>query len=171
METSKENVNYLPLVAPARYGPPERCYGHEITGQPSAAVKGRNLYIPWQPGTLYYKQGFEDFKYILFNLMDAAIPVCNPIKTDAPKQVEVFFDQCGQNEYLLQFLNLSGFNGTTFFEAIPIHHIGVTFNTIKPKRIYRLTLEGSKEVLEQAVFTDGLMVPVLNQYDAYLIEV
>lgn len=171
METSEENVNYLPLVAPARYGPPERCYGHEITGQPSAAVKGRKLYLPWQPGTLYYKQGFEDFKYILFNLMDAAIPVGNPIKTDAPKQVEVFFDQCGQNEYLLQFLNLSGFNGTTFFEAIPIHHIGVTFNTIKPKRIYRLTLEGSKEVLNQEVLAEGLMVPVLDQYEAYLIEV
>lgn len=167
METEEGNLNYLPLVAPARYGPPERCYGHEITKQPSATVKEKNIYIPWQPGTLYYKQGFEDFKQILLLLIESVGMLNNPVRTDAPKQVELFFDQCGDRQYLLQLLNLSGFNGTTFFDPIPIHSIHVNFTEIKPKRIYNLTLEGKKELLD----TKGVMVPVLEQYAAYLIEV
>ncbi len=166
MDTEDNGNTILPLVTPGRYGPPERCFGHEVTEQPSIAIKGRNVYIPWQPGTLYYKQGYEDFKYVLLNILDYIKPVKNPIETNAAKQVEVFFDRCSEGQYLLQFLNLSGFNGTTVFEPIPIHNIEVTFNEISPKHIYRLSADGRKEL--QA--SSRVLLPMLNQYAAYLIE-
>ena len=62
MDTSEGNRNMLPLITPSRYGPPERCFGHQITNQPSVTIKDNAVYFPWRPGTLYYKQGFEDFK-------------------------------------------------------------------------------------------------------------
>lgn len=167
MDTRKENHDFLPLVTPARYGPPERCFGHEITSGPSATQHGKNIYIPWQPGTLYYQHGYEDFKYILFDLLAHANTCKNAFRTNAPKQVEIFFDQCETGQYLLQFLNLSGCNTTTVFEPIPIHNIEVSFNEIIPKHIYRLLPEDKKEIQDLT----KVLVPVLNQYAAYLIEI
>jgi len=80
--------------------------------------------------------------------------------------VEIFFDQCGKNRYPLQFLNLSGFNGTTVFEPIPIQDIQVSFHDIKPRFIYSLLPDGKKELPAAC----EVCIPVLNQYAAYLIE-
>ena len=101
------------------------------------------------------------------NVIDSIRIIENAFDTNAPKQVEVFFDQCGKEKYLLQLLNLSGFNGTTVFEPIPISNIEITFNEIKPKHIYGLFADGKKELVE----FDKVRIPVLNQYAAFLIEV
>ncbi|MDR0730777.1 MAG: hypothetical protein LBF63_03850, partial [Treponema sp.] len=136
MRTEAGNENILPMVKPARYGPPERCFGHEISGHYGVSIKGgRAAYFPWQPGHLYYFHGYEDFKYLLFNTIDHIVPDNSPFVTNAPKNVEVFFDKCGDDAYIVQFINLSGFNGTTFFEPNPIHDIEISFPGLKPKEV------------------------------------
>lgn len=123
-----ECTKLLPLVSPANYGPPERCFGHKVTDNPGVVVSKnlRNIYLPWNPGTLYYKHGFEDHKFILIDLIDYYCKEWRIYKTNAPNSVEVFYDICGKDEYLLQLINLSGFNGTTVGNHITIHGLTVS---------------------------------------------
>ncbi len=134
---------YLPLVAAAPYGPPERAYGHVVTDDRMAAVKdGKNLYLPWMVGTLYYSLGYEDHKDIFFDLLDKVRPVKQPFATDAPACVEMFFHQTGPSEYLLQMINLSGFNGVTFSEPLPLDNIHLTIEGQHPRMLELLTRDG-----------------------------
>ncbi len=164
MRLSQGAQGFLPLVTPARYGPPERCFGHELSAQPSAAWKDRFCYLPWQAGALYYEQGYEAFKHIVCDIIGRGL---SPFETTAPSQVEVFFDKIGERSYLFQMLNLSGFNGTTFFAPIDIPDIKTSFPNQRVEKVERLTLDG-----REAVAYDGAFIwPRLSQYEAFVVTV
>lgn len=137
------NRNLLPYIAPARFGPPERCGGYTATEYCGASISkegGMNISVPWQVGWLYYKYGYEDHKNILLDIIDYALNDSYPLKTNAPKNVEVFFNRYCDGGYILQFLNLTGFNGTTFFEPVDVFDIHVELNNMtKPGMVYSLT--------------------------------
>ena len=157
----------LPLVKPSMYGPPERCFGHKLSDIPCITVKDRFIYIPWEPGTLYYDQGYEDFKWILMNVIDSYADTKNAFETNAPNMVEIFFDKCGDNKYLLQLINMTGFNGTTASKPICLRDIEVKLNGIRPKEVYELTTyDKIKHKADSAIAIDELEL-----YKAYLIEV
>ncbi len=121
MEPEKENRNYLPLIKAGMYGPPERCFGYEITQAACVSVKdGKSIYFPWMLGELYYSQGYEDFKQILLDVLRKEIAAALTIQVDAPPCAEIFWNQCGKKQYLLQVLNYSGFNGMTFSKPLKI---------------------------------------------------
>ena len=157
----------LPRISDSMYGPPERCFGHQVTDIPSVTVAHEKwIYLPWMIGTLYYRQGYEDFKYILLNLLDAYAPYEEAITTDAPSSVEVFFQKIGEKQYLLQLLNLSGFNGTTVGAPIVLSDIHVNLNGTTPREIYELTADGEKEVpLASTIKADKL-----DGYKVYVIQ-
>ncbi len=123
-----EGSGLLPLVSPANYGPPERCFGHKTTGHPGAVVSADRRYIclPWNPGRLYYQHGFEDHKRLLADLLDHYCPEWRVCHTNAPNCVEIFYDRCGPDEWMLQLINLSGFNGTTVGAHLRLHGLTVT---------------------------------------------
>ncbi|MBQ8596186.1 MAG: hypothetical protein IJ409_00210 [Lachnospiraceae bacterium] len=126
IETVAENQNYLPFVSPSMYGPPERCFGHQVTENACVSVKaGKSIYYPWRVGSLYYEQGYEDFKQIFMDVFRAHAANAQEITVEAPPCVEVFYHQYGEGQYLLQFLNYSGFNGMTFYDPLPIGRIKV----------------------------------------------
>lgn len=133
----------LPLVGAAPYGPPERAYGHRLTGDRMAAVcGGKNLYLPWLPGTLYYTLGYEDHKDIFLDLLDRVRPMRQPFETDAPGCVDVFFHRTGPDEYLAQLINLSGFNGVTMAKPLPLEGIRLTVTGRQPASLELLTADG-----------------------------
>ena len=112
------NLNLLPYINPARFGPPERCGGYSISESNGASVrdyKGKVVSIPWEIGNLYYRYGYEDHKNILLDLLDYTIDNSYVLTTNAPIDVEVFLNKYDNGDYILQLLNLSGFNGTTFY--------------------------------------------------------
>lgn len=167
MVAEDENESILPLIAPSRYGPPERCYGHVKTEQASVSVKNnRWIYYPWQVGSLYCHHGYEDFKYLLLDVLNYVRPIEECLTTNAPKAVEIFLDHCGENRYLLQLLNLSGFNGTTVYEPIPIHDIEVTLHGVEPQRIYVLGQNGITNIAADS----SIKIPRLDQYMGIVIE-
>ncbi len=134
---------YLPLVGAAPYGPPERAHGHRVTDSRMAAVKGgKNLYLPWAPGTLYYNLGYEDHKDIFLDLLKKVRPLRLPFETDAPGCADIFFYSTGPNEYLVQVVNLSGFNGVTMAKPLPLEQIHLTLNGKEPKALALLTADG-----------------------------
>lgn len=168
MDTEDKNLTILPLISPSRFGPPERCYGHQQTNQGSISIKdNRMIYYPWQVGSLYYHHGYEEFKYLLIDVINHVRPIDNGFTTNAPKCVEVFFDKCGENRYILQMINLSGFNGTTFFEPIPIHGIEVNLTELNPKKVYELNKEGIKSMPNNKC----IKLPELTEYICIIIEV
>lgn len=169
IETEPEDgvEKLLPHVTAAMYGPPERCFGHQVTQIPSVTVKdGRRIYFPWMPGALYYAHGFEDFKKLFLDVLDAYGAVEEMIKIDAPSCVEAVFNPCGEKRYLLHLLNLSGFNGMTVGAPLDIKNIKISFSSITPKHITELSLENEQEIEAATSFE----VSELNSYKVYLIE-
>lgn len=168
MTTEKGNETLLPLVHPARFGPPERCFGHAVSDYPCVSVKnGKAAYFPWQVGWLYYYHGYEDFKYLLLNTIDHIAGNKNPFVTNAPKNVEVFFDKCDENTYIVQLINLSGFNGVTFFEPNPIHDIEISFPNLAPKEVFELALDAPKALEAQ----NRICIDKLECYKAYILKI
>ncbi len=166
MVPESDNLNYMPLVSSSTYGPPERCFGHQVTEQSSISVrKEKAIYFPWMIGSLYYQHGYEDFKFILLDMLLKEGNCHNAIKVDAPPCVEVFLDRCGKNQYLLQLLNYSGFNGTTFYQPLKIDDIKVNFVDFKSKKIYLLMEDKMVEILGDSEIT----LSVNDLYQAVLI--
>ncbi|NLO85803.1 MAG: hypothetical protein GX096_10320 [Clostridiales bacterium] len=111
----------LPYMSKGTFGPAERAYGSAITdkGCMYYSEAQQTLVIPWQLGYFYYQHGFQDHKQLLIDAIDHFVPKARALKTDAHPSVEMFLDDCGEGT-LLQLVNLSGFNGTTIEEPIPM---------------------------------------------------
>ncbi|TBL75153.1 alpha-amylase family protein [Paenibacillus thalictri] len=125
--------NPLPLVSASTFGPPERALGHTVMGYAGAAIRengrGKAVYMPWQPGELYHQFGYADHKHVLLDLLDHALEgQPYKVETNAPQNVELFFNRLDDETYILHLLNLSGFNGVTYFEPVPVYNISVTLN-------------------------------------------
>ncbi|TDF99840.1 hypothetical protein E1757_06560 [Paenibacillus piri] len=123
-------VRHLPLVNPSTFGPPERASGHSTSNEYfglGIVSNGQQkaIYFPWQPGRLYYQFGYADNKHIVLDSLEAVMDGNHQIKTNAPQNVELFFNKLDEETYILHLLNVSGFNGVTYFEPIPVHNIQV----------------------------------------------
>lgn len=153
MEPEEENKNYLPLIRAGMYGPPERCQGYEITDQSYVSVReGRAVYFSWMPGSLYQMQGYEDFKQIFLDVLRKNTDGMNQmLRVDGPPCAEVFFDRCGPDLYLLQVINYSGFNGTTFFEPLDVE-LEIRVEKICVEKVQILTESGRKKLTDQGHF-------------------
>jgi len=121
---------HLPLVLPSTYGPPEKAYGHRTgefygAGVSRKSGRGDGILVPWQAGTLYYRHGYEDHKRLLLSLVDLAVDRSAQVSTDAPGCVELFWNRTPKGEGFLQLLNLSGFNGVTWAQPLPVGPIRV----------------------------------------------
>ena len=170
MEPEEGNRNYMPLISASMYGPPERCFGHEVTEQSCVSIReGKSVYFPWMPGQLYYSQGYEDFKNLFLDVLWKDGLQREPgqgglISVEAPSCAEVLFHRCGEDKYLLQILNYSGFNGTTFSEPLPLE-ARFTFPGLEVKKAQCLEADGKRKIA-----CDGkLKVPVKGLYKAVLI--
>ncbi|MDI6618082.1 MAG: family 10 glycosylhydrolase [Clostridiales bacterium] len=160
----------LPKVEKAAFGPPERCFGHKNTDEMMASFgHGGNIYIPWGIGTLYYKYGYGEFRRLMLDIMSKAKPIPRAFNTNAPEMVEMFFAKCDASTYMLQLINLTSFNGMTFFKPFKLNNIDVTFNEIAPKSIEELTESGKKPVSY-----DGKMIISMDEaeiYKAFIISI
>lgn len=158
---------YMPFIETHRYGPPERCHGHEITNTPGVCLsEDKWAYFPWAIGEHYHNYGYEAFKKVFISLL-GHLDINPLIELPDLPQVEVFFDRCGDPRYLLQLLNLSGFNGSGFFEPHPLQKIDVDTKSIDVGSCFLLSEKGMEELkTDDHAFT----IPTLERYTAILIE-
>lgn len=157
---------YLPLVRGAAYAPPERAYGHTVSDDKMASVKGgKNLYLPWMAGTLYFKLGYEDHKDIFLDMLSKVCPL-QALDTDAPGCVDVFLHSVGEKEYLVQLINFSGFNGVTIAKPLPMEHIHLTLPDKHPKTLELMTADGFES---KVVSGDTLTLQCPGCYAGYRI--
>jgi len=139
----ERHVRLLPFVEPALFGPPERSFGH--TGGSSfgcfvrhghATIDGGKpelaelaAYWPWEPGKLYYKHGFADYRELMVSLLEH-LGESFSLGTTAPPSVEIYANRLPEGGLLVQLINLSGFNGVTYDAPLPIHSIRVRLKNV-----------------------------------------
>ncbi|HZG86715.1 alpha-amylase family protein [Paenibacillus sp.] len=167
---------HLPLVEPSTFGPPERAFGHRISDDVfglgvHSDDRRTSVYMPWQPGQLYYKHGYDDNKRLLLDVLDRFVQLESPVIIEAPQTVELFFNRLDDETYILHLLNLSGFNGVSYFEPTPIHNVRVRLPRVERcKQLISLVDDATPVV---AGDTDGvtLTLPVLRDFAAVVLKV
>lgn len=145
LEPDTEGI--LPMVDKAHFGPPERAYGYRETNMAAAAVsKKKNVFFGYDIVGLYYQYGHEFLRKALLNVMCYVRPLHRQVVTDAPDMVEIFFQKINDHQYMLQLINLTGFNGISFFRPVRVAPFSVQLPDLRIRRITELTAEGEKAV-------------------------
>jgi hypothetical protein len=176
LEFGAQAVKQLPFVMPSTYGPPERASGHRISTEKfGVAVKTEGfrkaIYIPWQAGDLYYKFGYADHKHIVLDLLEYALDQHFQLKTNAPQNVEVFFNKLDEHTYILHLLNLSGFNGVTYFEPIPVYDLEVTIFDLSECRQANDLVDSSEVTFSTANGNITIKLQKLNDFAAIVVKI
>lgn len=135
-EFDKECQLFLPLLDKGREGPPEMIGGHVPTGWYGMSILDKNaaktVYIPWEIGRMYHQYGFLAHRDIFLDIIDYINPeIMHGFRTNAPPQVEITFNKFRYNsdptdsydKYIINLINLSGFNGRSYFEPMKIANI------------------------------------------------
>jgi hypothetical protein len=119
----------LKLVPPHPYGPPERCYYTTVTDHPGFVVnrhgQGRAIYVPWEPGALYYRQGYTNTLDFCLDLLQGVAGI-EPVGGNLSPMVEVtLFERRDGAHQLLHLVNGSGHFGVTFFPPVTMTDLTV----------------------------------------------
>jgi hypothetical protein len=126
------------LLLAQRFGPPELCYAtEEPTTYPAVvemgAGSGKNVYIPWYPGSAYYQDGYDNS--LLF-MKDVLLHICGcySIGVDVSPMVEV---TCGQKAdfQVLHFVNGTGHFGLSYFDPVVVADQTVEIDWNKPNAV------------------------------------
>lgn len=173
---------HLKLLNSGMFGPPEKCYGHRESGFYAAGLKTAGgaaaVHLPWQPGFLYHRYGYEAHKKALTDLIDYAIKGDKVLRTDLPANVEVFFNAVSntaeskraKQRHILQFVNLSGYNGMTFFKPNHLTNFQVAFKGLdRPEKIFSL-VSGNEIAFRLEGGNVILPLDHLDRYEAFMIE-
>lgn len=120
---------------------------------------------------MYYQHGYEDHKQLFDRILNQ-LEYRSILKADAPGSVEMFINRTAKGQYVVQLLNLSGFNGVTYMEPIPIGPIQIELHLEDvPTNIIHLN---SKKAIafeaDSSHSTITFQVDQLQRYDAYVIE-
>lgn len=165
----------LPLVAASTFGPPERASGHAVSPLHFGAGRsGRGgasaLFLPWRPGELYYRFGYEDHKHALLDLLDSATGGSYVLSTNAPEQAEITVHRLDERTCIVHAINLTGFNGVTYFAPSPLLDLEIRLRGMSG-------CSGAQELasgrpVEFAEEADGLLLklPALTDFAAVVVR-
>lgn len=125
-----ETRRYLSLVPEHPFGPPERCYYDPQSIEESPAVtvspygRGKGIYIPWLPGTFYFREGHQNtlnfIQDILFSLcgMEELAPGLSPM-------VELTLSRHKTGGMVVQLVNGTGCFANQYFDPVPVREIRI----------------------------------------------
>ncbi len=168
----EENMDtYLRLIPEHPFGPPERCYYTEVTNEPGIFVhhygKGKGIYIPWLPGTFYFKEGYQNTLNIMQDILFSLAGVTK-LAPDLTPMVEMNVcknDSCK----LIQFVNTTGCFANSFFTPVPVYDIKVILPELKPDSKIS-TLRGGKVSVKNENGINYIMLDVVKDYEGIKIE-
>ena len=109
----------LKLVPPHPFGPPERCYYTTVVDRPGLVVnrygEGRAIHVPWEPGALFYRQGYTNTLDFCLDLLEGVAGI-EPVGGNLSPMVEVtLFQRRDGAHQLLHMVNGSGHFGVSFY--------------------------------------------------------
>jgi hypothetical protein len=166
---------HLCLIPPHPYGPPERCYYTQITEIPGMTInrygKGKAIHIPWSPGLLYYRDGFENSLRFMRDVLTRAAGVESVEDKPFTPMVEVTVGrESGGSHAMVQLVNATGHFGRSFFEPVPVGDICLKIPLKRqPVRLERLTTGGKVPY----VWEDGLLrfrIDGLQEFECVFVQ-
>lgn len=139
---SESAKGFLKLIPPHMFGPPERCYYTNITDYPGFTVnsyeKGRGIYIPWNPGAMFYMDGHTNTIDFIGDLLEHVLAV-KPLVGNLSRTVEVNLMRNSESDLLLHLINGSGHFGNSFYKPVAMQEITITIDcTSVPKLVKSL---------------------------------
>ncbi|SDD89701.1 Hypothetical glycosyl hydrolase 6 [Paenibacillus sp. UNCCL117] len=163
----------MPYISPASFGPPERAYGHALSewrGLGIANRGGSGAYYPWNPGALYARHGFEDHKLVVTDVLSRLLSGKLRLSVEAPPCTEWFLHRQPDGSHMLQALNLSGFNGTTYSRPLPLDGMRAELRGLPvPQRVYSLRT-GQPVPWQTTEAGIAVTVELPEVYEALIIE-
>lgn len=164
----------LSLIPPHWIGPPERCFYNQISSYPGIVEnkvgKGKGIFIPWLPGTIYYREGYDN---TLLFMKDVLLKLTNieSCGDNLSEMVEVTLSTGEDDSYsLIQFVNGSGHFGTSYFNSIPMHDLSVHFK-LKKEVISAVCLTTGQSINFKQVKNEiTLTLPVLTDFESIKLE-
>lgn len=108
------------MLPQAPFGPPEKCYGHVIGGDPAAVSTSRGgtvIQIPWSVGRTYREFGTTEIRDYFLATIAGVLEVA--VQADLPEQVEMIVgrDDAG---LVIHLLNQTGARRKSFSPHVPI---------------------------------------------------
>lgn len=169
-EFEEGTERYLRLIPEHPYGPPERCYYTEVTDYPGIAVHrhgaGRGLYIPWNIGSFYFQQGWQN----TLNVMrDMLFSLCGLPELAPGLSPMVELTMAKKDGLLMaQMVNASGCFANRWFPPVPVREIRLELPGLAGKTAR--TLNGGKVTCESKEDKLIINLDVLNEYEAIIME-
>jgi hypothetical protein len=127
---------------------------------------------------MYHIYGFLAHRDIFLDVIDYINPeIMQGFKTNAPPQVEITFnkfrynsDTTGSyNKYIINLINLSGFNGRSYFEPLEIDTINFEIKVDgKPQSLY--CLKSGRTIKFEGDSLIKFTLDNLQDYEAIVIE-
>jgi hypothetical protein len=174
IELAPRPASSVTFVPPSQFGPPDKVSPlTEVTDKPGlieqSIDKGKAAYIPWHIGDLYYKFSNDKHRLFVSDLVNSLLPNGQrQLTTSAHPTVEmVLMKQEDKKRSLLHLINMSGHNGTTFFDAIEMRDISVR---VKGEFKKVVLMDGGKIIPSKIVsgYTE-FVVPALKEYQSVLL--
>ena len=162
-----EAVRLLSLVPPHPIGPPERCYFTQVTDHPGIVLnaygKGKGIFVPWLPGGLYYREGYENTFFFMRDVL-CGIAGLRPAGEDLTEMVEVTASANGHH-MLIQLVNNSGHFGTSYMRPGPVEDVKVLVPCRRRVSSAQSLLDGRDIRFEQSAGDVRLWVGSLWEFE------
>ena len=168
-------VQYLKLLPPQPFGPPERCYPlNPVVERPAFVVnpygKGKAAYFPWTPGALFHRQGYPNTSELAVDAMEKVLGLA-PVGGKLPEMVQVTHlgRRDGKGE-LVHLVNHTGHFGVSFFAPAVLSDLSVEIGCEKKPRSVKSLVSGAAAEHAWAGGKLTIKVARLELFEAFKIE-
>ncbi len=168
-------VQYLKLLPPQPFGPPERCYPlNPVVERPAFVVtpygKGKAAYFPWTPGALFHRQGYPNTSDLVVDALERVLGL-TAVGGKLPEMVQVthLARRDGKGE-LVHLVNHSGHFGVSFFAPAVLSDLSVEIGCGKKPKAVKSLVTGAAAEHAWAAGKLTIRVPSLGLFEAFKIE-
>ena len=168
-------AQYLKLLPPQPYGPPERCYPiHPLVDRPAFVVNphgtGRAAYFPWMPGALFHRQGYPNTSDLVTDALESVLGL-KPVGGNLTPMVQVthLARKDGKAE-LVHLVNHTGHFGVSFFAPVTLSDLVVEVAVDRKPRAVKSLVTGAAHEHAWAGGVLTLKVPKLELFEALKVE-
>jgi hypothetical protein len=127
--------------------------------------EGQVIYLPWDLGDLYYRFGNDKHRWLVADLVTSLLGSGPQLATDAHPSVETTLLKRPDGKFLLHLVNLSGHNGTTFFDPIEMRDVVLSLKG-GFSRAHAVNI--GRDLMPDR--TGRLVLPLLREHEVILLE-
>jgi hypothetical protein len=158
------------LVSQAPFGPPEKTFGHRVTGHPGSAVRrhgsGLGVLLPWSVGHSYQETALT----VVRDEIDRVLREVDPtpaITAALPEQIELILGRV-EGRTVLHLINRSGLKRRGYGPIVPISGGSITVaGRVRQARAH------VADISLDVVFADGtstITLPEINRFEVVTVE-